>query len=104
MFKVTEAAASQIRTAARQSGADDMPLRMAAHTRPDGSIEYRMGFDEETDDDISLKSEGITIVMEPEYVPLLDETVLDFVELDPGDHQFIFHNPKDTNYKPPHAN
>jgi iron-sulfur cluster assembly protein len=39
--------------------------------------------------------------MEPEYVPLLDETVLDYVELEQGDFQFIFLNPKDPSYKPP---
>ena len=36
--------------------------------------------------------------MEPEYVPLLDEPLLDYVELDEGGRQFIFHNPKDPNY------
>ncbi|MBU0498538.1 MAG: iron-sulfur cluster assembly accessory protein [Gammaproteobacteria bacterium] len=101
MFKVTEAAADQIRNAAQQSGADGMPLRLAAHTRPDGSIDYRMGFDEESDEDITFKCEGVTILMGPEYVPLLDETLLDFVALDEGDQQFIFHNPKDPHYKPP---
>lgn len=101
MFKVTEPAAEQIRNAAQLSGADGMSLRLAAHTRPDGSIEYKMGFDEGTDEDIVFKSEGISIVMEPEYVPLLDETLLDYVELDEGGRQFIFHNPRDPNYTPP---
>ena len=101
MFKVTPAAAEQIQSAAQQSGADGMSLRLAAHTGPDGSVEYKMGFDEGTEEDIRFKSEGVDIVMEPEYVPLLDEAVLDFVQLDEGDKQFIFQNPKDPNYKPP---
>jgi len=101
MFKVTPAAAEQIQIAAQQGGADGMSLRMAAMTKPDGSIDYKMGFDESTEDDIRFKSEGVDIVIEPEYVPLLDDTVLDYVELDDGEKQFIFQNPKDPNYQPP---
>ena len=74
---------------------------LAAQQRPDGSIDYRMGFDEATEDDIRFSSEGVQIVMAPEYVPLLDAATLDFVELEPGDPQFIFLNPKDANYSPP---
>jgi iron-sulfur cluster assembly protein len=101
MFRVTAAAASQVKAAAKQSGTDGMALRLAAHRKPDGTIDYRMGFDEATDDDIQSRSEGVEIIMAPEYVPLLDEAVMDFVELDDGEQQFIFINPKDANYSPP---
>ena len=60
-----------------------------------------MGFDDATDEDIRTSSEGIDIVMAPEYVPLLAETTMDFVEIEPGQSQFIFLNPKDANYSPP---
>jgi iron-sulfur cluster assembly protein len=39
--------------------------------------------------------------MAPEYVPLLDDATLDFVELEDGQRQFIFLNPKDPSYVPP---
>jgi iron-sulfur cluster assembly protein len=101
MFKVTPAAAEQILSATRQSGAEGMSLRLAAAIKADGTYDYKMGFDESTDEDISFKCEGVNIVMEPEYVPLLDDTVLDFVTLDEeGEHQFIFINPKDPNFTP----
>ena len=32
---------------------------------------------------------------------LLEGTTLDYVELEPGEHQFIFMNPNDANYTPP---
>jgi iron-sulfur cluster assembly protein len=100
MFKVTPAAADQIRVAIEQGGAEGMALRLAAQTQPDGSFDYRMGFDESTEDDIIFKCEGIEVVMEPEYVPLLDETVLDYVLLEgEQEAQFIFINPKDPNYR-----
>ena len=101
MFRVTQAAASQVKVAAQQGGTDGMALRLAAHQKPDGSIDYLMGFDEATEEDIRVTSEGVEIVMAPEYVPLLDETLLDYVELEQGEHQFIFINPKDANYSPP---
>jgi iron-sulfur cluster assembly protein len=63
-----------------------------------------MGFDEGTEDDISFRCEGVQVVMAPEYVPLLDAATLDFVELDAGDPQFIFLNPKDATYVEPSEN
>jgi iron-sulfur cluster assembly protein len=104
MFKLTPQAAQQVKSAAEQGGTAGMALRLAAQQRPDGSIDYRMGFDEGTDDDIRFSSEGVQVVMAPEYVPLLDDATLDFVELEPGDPQFIFLNPKDPSYVPPVEN
>jgi iron-sulfur cluster assembly protein len=104
MFKVTPQAARQVKVAAEQGGTAGMALRLAAQQRPDGTIDYRMGFDEATEDDIRFSSEGVQIVMAPEYVPLLDAATLDFVELDAGDPQFIFLNPKDATYVAPSEN
>ncbi len=104
MFKVTPQAARQVKVAAEQGGTTGMALRLAAQQRPDGSIDYRMGFDEATEDDIRFSSEGVQIVIAPEYVPLLDSATLDFVELQAGDPQFIFLNPKDPTYVPPGGN
>jgi iron-sulfur cluster assembly protein len=42
--------------------------------------------------------------MEPEQMPLLDETTMDYAQLDDGEKQFIFINPKDANYTPPKGN
>ena len=104
MFKVTPRAAEQVIAAAEQGGTTGMALRLAAQQRPDGSIDYRMGYDEGTEDDISFRCEGVQVVIAPEYVPLLDAATLDFVELDAGDPQFIFLNPKDATYVEPSEN
>ena len=104
MFKVTPQAAEQVRVAAEQGGTTGMALRLAAQQRADGSIDYRMGFDEGTEDDIRFSSEGVEVVIAPEYVPLLDTATLDFVELEEGDAQFIFLNPQDPTYVPPSDN
>ncbi len=101
MFKVTQAAATQIQSSASNGGAEGMALRLAAVKHDDGSYDYKMGFDEVTEDDISFKSEEVSIVIAPEYIPLLNETTLDYVEMDDGQLQFIFLNPKDVNFVPP---
>jgi iron-sulfur cluster assembly protein len=101
MFKLTPQAAEQIQQAAKQGGTEGMALRFAAQQKADGTFDYLMGFDEVKDDDIQFDSEGVTIVMEPEQVPLLAETTMDYAELDDGEKQFIFINPKDANYTPP---
>jgi len=103
MFKITTTAAQQILSAAKRGGTDGLSLRFAAHQKPDGSIDYRMGFDDATEGDIRISSEGIDIVMAPEYVPLLAGSAMDFVEIEPGQFRFIFLNPKDANYSPPDA-
>lgn len=104
MITVTEEAAKQIKLSAKQGKAEGMPLRIAASRNEDDSIHYGMGFDDSKEDDISVTSEGIEIVVSPISAELLNNTVLDFVELEPGKHQFIFMNPNDPNYVPPQEN
>jgi iron-sulfur cluster assembly protein len=102
MFKLTPAAAEQVLKAAKQGNAEGMSLRLAAQQKPDGAIEYRMGFEDSIqEDDIRFQSEGVDLVMSPEDVPLLDQATMDFAEVQPGEQHFIFLNPKDPHYKPP---
>lgn len=103
MFQVTPAAARQIRTAAVQSEAAGMALRVAAHQIADGSIEYGMGFDTTQDGDEPLEFDGLTVVVAPPCQPLLDATVLDWVELEPGAFAFIFIPPAEFAPEPPAA-
>ena len=104
MIKVTEEAARQIKLSASQGKSEGMPLRIAATRNEDQSIHYGMGFDDSKEDDISFTSEDIEIVVSPLSAELLKDSVLDFVELEPGKHQFIFMNPNDPTYKPPQDN
>ena len=96
MLKVTIAAAAQIRQAALQSGASDMALRVAATRDARGAIEYGLGFDVERANDIQIVCEGVTMLVSHHSRELLAGTVIDFVELEPGDFRFIFINPNDA--------
>jgi len=101
MFEITESAAAQVLVAAEQGGTEGMALRMAAQRKEDGSIDYLMGFDEAKENDIRFSVRGIDVIMSPQYMTLLDDAVMDYVELEEGDFRFIFMNPEDANYSPP---
>jgi len=90
MFTLTSAAAQQIHQAATASGAQEMALRVAARPEADGSVEYGMGFDDPHDSDMKLDLHGVAVVIAEQHREHLEDTVLDFVELEPGEFNFIF--------------
>jgi iron-sulfur cluster assembly protein len=101
MFTITPAAAEQILRAAEaqmdaEPGADVPMLRLAAKLDEDGELAYGMGFDEERDGDIVLESSGVKVVIAPRSEDLLRGATLDFVELHPGEFQFVFINPNEV--------
>jgi iron-sulfur cluster assembly protein len=100
MFKLTAEAAKQIHQAAVQSGAEDVALRIAARRDANGSIQYGMGFDAERANDLQLILEGVTVLISHYSQDLLNGAVLDFVELNPGEFNFIFINPNDSEAAP----
>jgi len=99
MFQFTDSAAEHIKLSAAQ--ANDKPvLRVAAKTHSDGSIEYGMGFDELKEGDVSLQNNGATVIIDSMSIEILEEATLDYVEIEPGQYNFIFTNPLDPNYTP----
>ena len=101
MITITPAAAAQIKLSAEQGKAEGMSLRIAASRSSDNSIHYGMGFDDSKEDDVVVTTEDIDIIISNDSAPLLKDTTIDFVELEPEKYQFIFLNPNDPNYKPP---
>lgn len=93
MISLTQAAAEQIRTAASQSEADNMALRIAAKVNPEGMLEFGMGFDIERTDDSLVESWGVTLLISKHSVGLLDDVTLDFAEVAPGQQSFVFMKP-----------
>lgn len=104
MITLTEKAIEQVKTAAEQSQAAGLALRLAAKKNPDGTMEYGMGFDEPKDDDLLFRFGDVEVVFGGEYGPLLNGATVDFVELEPGQWHFIFLNPNDANYQPTDGN
>lgn len=90
MFTLTSAAARQIQQAAASGAATDLALRIAARADANGEMHYGMGFDDPKDEDMKLDLYGVAVVISDAYQDLLNDTVLDFVELQPGEFNFIF--------------
>jgi len=86
IIKVTEAAQAQIETAARDTGADGLPLRVATVRTPEGGLDYRMGFDDEglKAGDSQDQAGSVVIVVASEDQAILEGTTLDYVEIEPG--------------------
>ncbi len=100
MMTITPSAAEQIKASANQQDIENMALRIAAKKIEDGSIEYAMGFaDHLSPDDLKFSSEGVEIVLAPASALLLKDTLIDYVEIEPGQHNFIFSNPNDPDHK-----
>lgn len=93
MISLTQTAAEQIREAAGNAGAQDMGLRIAAKVNEAGMLEFGMGFDNERTDDKIVDSWGMTILISPHSVELLDDVTIDFTEVTPGEQGFVFMKP-----------
>lgn len=100
-MKITEAAAKQILLQANENEARNLGLRVAAKRMADGGIDYAMGFDEQHDADATYNRHGVKILISPTSADMLDKATLDYLELDGGEREFVFHNPLDPSYVAP---
>jgi len=101
MITITKAAAAQIRKSAEMSDSDDMYLRIAAKRDEDGGIEYGMGFDDMKPQDQVYKSGSVEVIIADSCKELLSGATIDYVEINPGQSQFIFINPNDPRHQAP---
>jgi iron-sulfur cluster assembly protein len=102
-MKISESAAKQILLQARDNDSTNLGLRIAAKRMKDGGIDYAMGFDEPHDADASYIRHGVTLLISPTSADLLDKAMLDYVEMESGEREFVFHNPLDPNYVAPES-
>src|SRR3990167_6412658 len=93
MFSMTMSAATEILAAAARSDAAGMALRVAARQSADGAPESGLGFDDEREDDQKLNVGELTVLVGSPSVPLLADTVLDYVEVAPSQFDFVFMPP-----------
>jgi iron-sulfur cluster assembly protein len=92
MIEITAAAAAQIRAALASAPEEGLALRVAARQGDDGEFEYGMGLDERREQDEEVATEaGITLLVSPPSLEPLTGTVIDFVEIEPGDMRFVFY-------------
>lgn len=102
MISVTTAALEQIRLSATEGAMGSTPLRIAIKEQDDGSFHYAMGFDEQRlPGDNFLNFDGVDLVVSTSSKDLAEGMTIDYVELEPGNSEFIFLNPNDPTYVPP---
>jgi iron-sulfur cluster assembly protein len=89
MLMLSPTAASEIRAALPRSGADGLALRVAARLEADGSLAFGMGFDEQREGDLPLEIDGVQLLIARPSQPLLEDAMLDFVEIEPGQNGFV---------------
>jgi len=99
MITITPEAAKQILQSAETTDSRGMHLRIAVRREEDGTFVYGMGFDEMGEGDALLASEGVNVLVSNASKDFLMGATLDFVEISPGEHNFILINPND----PAHA-
>ncbi len=100
MITVSSAAEAQIQQARQQSDAEGIALRIAVELKQDGSLHYKMGFDEDNKQgDMVIDAETANVVIDVASEPLAKGMKIDFVELE-GRMEFIFINPNDPKQKP----
>ena len=90
MISLTKSAADQIRVAQQDAGAENMALRIAARVNDAGMLEFGMGFDDERDNDAAVDSFGVTLLINAQSAPMLDDVTIDFAEVSPGESRFVF--------------
>ena len=102
MISVSTSALEQIKRSAASSGMESMPLRIAIKEQEDGSFHYAMGFDDQRlPGDNFLNFDGVDLVISAASKNLAEGMTIDYVELSPGQFEFIFLNPNDPTYVPP---
>lgn len=93
MISLTKEAAVQIREAQKNSGAENMALRIAARINDAGMLEFGMGFDDERESDSAVDSWGVTLLINKQSAPMLSDVTIDFTEVSPGESRFVFLKP-----------
>jgi len=101
MITITKNAAEEIGLSTQTPDAQGMLIRFAVDQTDEG-YQYLMGFDERSDSDIHLESNGIEYILSYSQKELIEGMVVDFDEIDTeSGYGFIFMNPNDPNYEPP---
>ncbi len=102
MIKLTASALEQIKLSATEGDMGKLPLRIAIKEQDGGSFHYAMGFDEQRlPGDNFLNFDGANLVVSVGSKDLAEGMTIDFVELEPGNSEFIFLNPNDPTYIAP---
>jgi iron-sulfur cluster insertion protein len=93
MIEVTDKAAVELKTLLDQEGKPELALRIFVAGVACSGIQYGLAFDDEMrEDDVTMESNGIKLVMASEIEKSFSEGTIDFVE-DENGKGFLIRNP-----------
>ncbi len=102
MITLTSNAVKQMEISAEQGDTQRAPVRIAILEQEDGSFHYAMGYDEQRlPGDTFINVEEVSLVVSEKSRELAEGMTIDYVELEPGNFEFIFLNPNDPTYVAP---
>jgi len=90
MISITPAAAGRIQEQCAGEAEETVHLRVAARVNEGGEIEFGMGFDEPRAGDAQVASEGVVLLVAAASQELLEDVILDYLEVEPGQFRFVF--------------
>ncbi|MCS6879093.1 MAG: iron-sulfur cluster assembly accessory protein [Geminicoccaceae bacterium] len=95
LLTLTEAAARRVRYLLESKGGGAKGLRLAVKPRGCSGFSYHLDFARTIEpEDRVVECFGVTVVVDPQAVPLVAGTEVDWVE-DPLGAQFVFRNPNE---------
>ncbi|MGB9929451.1 MAG: HesB/IscA family protein [Methanosarcina sp.] len=93
MIEVTEKAASELKTLLEQEDKPGLALRVFVAGVACSGVQYGLAFDDEVkDDDVTMESNGIKLVMNKEIEKSFSDGSIDFIE-DENGKGFLIRNP-----------
>lgn len=79
MITITDAANHRIKEMMAEEEGENLFLRLGVKGGGCTGLTYGMGFDQEKkEDDVSLESDGLSIVIDPESAPLISDITIDY--------------------------
>ena len=91
MITITENAADQIKKLQSEMDGNALALRVAVVGGGCSGYQYNLGFDAEKDGDSRFDSNGVSVIVDGQSMPMLDGIELDYVENLQGSN-FVFNN------------
>jgi len=109
MIKITRAASEFINKSSKQQSAVESDtsegLRIAVYPdKANSCFSYGFGFDKKRSEDDMFKVASIKLIIAKEQAELLQDTTIDYVQMDNGQMNLIVLNPNDPSYVPPRKN
>ncbi|MGA9189596.1 MAG: iron-sulfur cluster assembly accessory protein [Methanosarcina sp.] len=93
MIEVTEKAASELKTLLEQEEKPELALRIFVAGVACSGVQYGLAFDDEVkEDDVTMESNGIKLIMNKDIEISFSEGSIDFVE-DENGKGFLIRNP-----------